>query len=143
MIDLIEKELGRALDKAQLHSVATLNDISPAMLGELRRLSPRCVNTYLKYHLRAGSEHVFEDFTRDVIHDDLDPKTWGFRDVLALMREKGHGEVLIMPADQLRDLFVGVEGERWVHFSVEDARQVNRSASDSAWGAPGVLVRQV
>src|SRR2546423_4223525 len=98
MIRKLEGELGRDLIIAQRHSVPTLNDITDAMLDELRQLSPETVNTYLKFHLREGNEAAFEDFVRDVVRGDMDPRTWGFRDVLALVGEDTRGEALTMSA---------------------------------------------
>lgn len=138
---LAERELGRALDRAQRHSVPTLNDITATMLEELRRLSPLAVDAYLRWHLHPGSETSFDGFTRDVIRGEMDPKTWGHRDILALVGEDRRGAALTMTADQVRNMVAGIEGERWRRLSLHDARQVNRDAGASGWGAPGVLVR--
>jgi hypothetical protein len=140
MISIIEHELGRELDVGLRNSVPTLNDITSEMLLELRQLPPDTVNTYLRFHLRPGSETAFEDFTRDVIRGEIDPRTWGYCDRLALVDERDRGAALMMSADQLRETLSAVEGERWARYSVEDAREVNRIAYAS-WGAPGVLVR--
>jgi hypothetical protein len=141
MISIIENELGRKLESGQRKSVPNLNQITPVMLSELRRLPSHAVNTYLKFHLHEGSEAFFEDFVRDVVHGDRDPTMWGFSDILALVRERERGEALTMSAQQLRILLADVDGERWARFSVDNARLVNRSAGASGWGAPGVLVR--
>jgi hypothetical protein len=139
----LEKQLGRALDVAQQQAVPTLNDVTPQMVAELRALPGPFVNMYLKFHLRPGSEAAFEDFTRDVIRGDADAKTWGYRDVVALVTEQDRGQALTMSADQLRELLAGVEGERWVRYAVGDARRANQLAASGAIGAPGVLVRHV
>ena len=143
MISRLENELGRALDIALKHSVPTLNDIAPAMLAELKRLPGHLVNTYLKFHVREGHEAAFEGFTRDVIRGDKDPETWGYRDVLALVEEPRREVALTMSAEQLRARLGEIDGERWARYSVADAREVNRRASESSWGEPGVLVRHV
>lgn len=143
MISIVERELGRALDFAQAHRVPTLNDITPTMLDDLRRLSPLCVNAYLRFHLREGSEHVFDEFTRDVIRGHMDSKTWGYRDVLVLVPEDDRGQALTMSVEQLRAIFAGIEGKRWACFAVKNPHQVKHGAGASAWGAPGVLVHHV
>jgi hypothetical protein len=135
----LEEELGRNLLLAQHHSVATLNDITDTMLDELRRTSPETVTTYLKFHLREDNEGAFEDFVRDVVRGGMDPRTWGFRDVVALVGEDVRGGALTMSAAQVQALLSCVDGERWVRYSVQDVRRAR--GGDSGWGAPGVLVR--
>src|ERR1044071_4642140 len=107
----LEKELGRALNAAQRHHLQTLNDVTTTMVGELRRLSWENVSTYLRFHLREGSEHAFEDFARDVIEGDADPRTWGFRDVLLLVPEQRRGQALTMSVERLKATLADIEGE--------------------------------
>jgi hypothetical protein len=141
MITRLETQLGRALDRERHHAVATLNDVTPDMLEDLRRIGPELVNTYLKYHLAEGSEPAFEDFTRDVIRDGKDPEGWGFRDVLAILKEKTKGAALAMTVEGTRAALAAIEGERWLRLSLDGASEANRRAADSGRGAPGVLVR--
>jgi hypothetical protein len=141
VISKIEQFLGRELDIALRFSVPTLNDLPAEMLAELRRLPPHMVGTYLKFHLRPGSEGAYEDFINDVVRGDQEPKTWGYRDVVALVTEKRRGAALTMSASQVEAMLSGIEGERWVHYWLEDTRALNRSASTSSLGVPGVLVR--
>src|SRR5262249_50418443 len=58
-ISRLEQQLGRTLEPTQRNSVSTLNDVTPAMLTELRRLSDVTVYMYLRYHLHEGSETAF------------------------------------------------------------------------------------
>ncbi len=140
MLTRLESQLGRPLDDSQRFAVATLNDVTSEMLGELRRIGSECVRTYLAFHLRQGSETAFEDFTRDVIHGGAEPRTWGFRDVLALLPIPSKRE-LTTTVETVKAALAPIEGERWRRFSIGGATEANRRASDFALGAPGVLVR--
>lgn len=140
MITRIEQQLGRTLELSQRFRVATLNDLTPDMVAELRRLSPECVNAYLRFHLRAGSEGAFEDFTRDVVRGGADAGTWGVRDVVAVSQDAERGEPLTLRADALRAALGALDGDV-VRLSVSNAREVNRRGYEATWGALGVLVR--
>lgn len=139
--DLAEKELGRALNRAHLHIVPTLNEIAAPMVEELQRLSWLAADAYLRWHVRPGSEPFHADFYRDVVRGGADPKAWGVRNVLVAVDERRKGQALAMTADGARATLAGVEGERWMRISVSNARDANRSSASSGPGAPGVLVR--
>lgn len=139
MISKIEQELGRKLDASRRWTVPTLNEVSLDMLDDLRRLSPTCINFYLMYHLKRGSESLFEDFVRDVVKGGADPKTWGYCDSLVLVID-GAGKPLTMSADGTRELLSTIAGARWSCLSVENAVEVNRAPAQPSLGAPGVLL---
>lgn len=141
MIESVERQLGRRLDTACRGATRTLNEITPDMLRELRLLDPSSVNTYLQFHLAPGSTPFFEDFARDVIRGVVSPESWGYRDLIAVVREPGRGGALKMSAEGARDMLAGVEGARWERRSIGVAVEVNRRGGESTWGAPGVLVR--
>ena len=60
----VERALGRTIDDSVYQSIATLNDATPAMIEDLRRLAsaPVLVNAYLRYFVVRYKVDQYEDF---------------------------------------------------------------------------------
>jgi hypothetical protein len=141
---LVESLLGRPIDAAARHSVQSLNDLSPSMLEELRRLSPSAsaVNLYLSFHV-VHYHGQSEDFVRDVVQGGADASSWGYRDLLVVVEETDEVTCTHMTWTDLVAHLEDIEGRRWCRLPNGPAGIENRDAWGAAGSAVGVLVCHV
>ena len=139
----VEQALGRAIDDGACHSIATLNEASPAMIEDLRRLVPDgyLINAYLRFHVVRYKMDNSEDFVKDVVIGGAEPSTWGFRDVFVHLEEPDRMFCLGLHWDLLRDRFAATAGARWWRACVSSV--ANSEASWSGWGAIGMRIDHV
>ena len=141
----IEELLNRRLRNDELHSVPTLNDVTPTMIEELKKLeSGSQIDFYLSFYLAekytAGHGRQFVD---DVVKGGVDPKTWGFRDAFVCLEESGPGHLVRVSWDDFEHELGNLDGTRWWWHGLAQPAFVNQTLSAGSWGMVGVRVEHV
>jgi len=138
----VEALLGRTLAEGELHSLPTLNDLPLDALGDVRHLAAQGdqsdAEAYLLLRLVREPHHRsrIPAFVHDVVAMDVDPATWGRKDLLVIAADP-------RSAADVRAALAALEGERWVCLEPDDPAEVERRRTEPFWAAPGVLVRDV
>ena len=134
----LERTLGRTLVASERKSLHSLNDITPALLSELRglaRTSRIAAIDYLSFYVEKFDIDSSSQFYEDVlVNETTTPCEWGKRDIICFRR--WDTMCLAQNESELLQALADLPGQHWYRVV---PRNQNWDWSGIA-GAPGVLI---